>query len=316
MSEFALIEKVIHQFGELTQADFIATGPGDDAAVFTVPDGEELVVSTDTMVPDVHFPREARADLVGFRAVAINASDLAAMGARPLCMTIALSMPSIDQDWTQNFVHGVIVAASEFDLKIVGGNLARGPLNITLTVHGSVPKGNALLRSTAKVGDDVWVTGLLGATNVFLKSPSNPEAGIEELLAQRDGNPCVRYFLPHPRLAFAQQLRGIAHAAIDLSDGFMSELQHLTTASQCGARIDLNRLPVWSDLTPKEAVGSDDSYELLFTASPTERPHILNAASDTNTSVVILGEITAEKTLELTLDGETLDPVRGFDHFV
>ena len=219
MNEFELIEKVIHQFGELTQADFIATGPGDDAAVVTVPDGEELVVSTDTMVPDVHFPSEARADLVGFRAVAMNTSDLAAMGARPLCMTIALSIPSNEEDWIESFVQGVSVAANEFDLKVVGGNFAQGPLNVTITVHGSVPKGEALLRSTATVGDDVWVTGLLGATAVFLKSPSNPEDLIENLLAQRDSNPHVRYFLPHPRVTFAQQIRGIAHSAIDLSDG-------------------------------------------------------------------------------------------------
>ena len=315
MNEFELIEQLIREFGDLTQADFIVTGAGDDAAVFNLPEDQQLVVSTDTLVPDVHFPADTRGDLVGYRSVAINVSDLAAMGAEPLGMTIALTIDSLDSGWVQQFALGIAVAAREFNVKILGGNLARGALNITVTVHGGVPKGEALLRSQAQVGDDIWLTGTLGATRAYLAKPSTPQAPMETLLKQRDIRAIERYFLPHPRVEFASKIRDVAQGAIDVSDGVASELAHLTKASQCGAKIYLNRLPIWCGLNPMEVVGPDDSYELLFTANRSNRQQVLERASLTDTPVVVIGEVVADQNVTYTLDNEQVYPRTGFDHF-
>ncbi len=315
MNEFELIEQLIQGFGELTQADFISTGAGDDAAVLDLPADQQLVVSTDTLVPGVHFPKDTRSDLVGYRSIAINVSDLAAMGATPLGMTIALTIESLDGSWIKQFAQGIAVAAREFNVKILGGNLARGPMNISVTIHGNVPQGSALLRSQAQIGDDIWLTGTLGATRAYLAKPSNPQSSIETLLAQRDTSVVARYFLPHPRVEFASRIRDIAHGAIDVSDGLASELAHLTDASQCGASICLNRLPVWSGLDLLDVVGPDDSYELLFTAKRSDRQLVLERAHSTNTPVVVIGEVVADQNVNYKLNQEQVYPRTGFDHF-
>ena len=315
MNEFELIEQLIQEFGDLTRADFIATGAGDDAAVFDLAEGQQLVVSTDSLVPDVHFPAHTRGDLVGYRSVVINVSDLAAMGATPLGMTIALTIDSLDGGWIEQFAHGIGVAAREFNVKILGGNLARGALNITVTIHGAIPKGQALLRSQAQIGDDIWLTGTLGATRSYLAEPTNPQATIETLVTERDICAVARYFLPHPRVEFASKIRNVANSAIDVSDGLASELTHLTKRSQCGAAICLNRLPVWRGLKPMDVVGPDDSYELLFTAKRSDREQILRRAFSTDTPVVVIGEVVADQTVSYTLDEERMTPRTGFDHF-
>lgn len=315
MNEFELIEQLIRGFGDLTKADFIATGAGDDGAVLDIPFDQQLVVSTDTLVPDVHFPANARGDLVGYRSVAINLSDLAAMAAKPLGMTIALTTDVLDRDWIERLAHGISVGAREFDVKILGGNLVRGPLNITITIHGSVPKGKALLRSQAQVGDDIWLTGTLGATSVFLNEPTHPQESLDKLLTRRDTCAVARYFLPHPRVDLAMKIRDIAHGAIDVSDGLASELIHLTKASRRGASICLDRLPVWGGLEAMDAIGPDDSYELLFTASPDDRQKVLEAAFTTETAVVVIGEVVKDQHVTYTLDEVKVNPRSGFDHF-
>ena len=315
MNEFELIEQLIRGFGDLTQADFIATGAGDDGAVLDLSGDEQLVVSTDTLVPDVHFPSNVRGDLVGYRSVAINVSDLAAMAAKPLGMTIALTIDALDAEWIEQFVHGIGVAAREFGVRILGGNLARGALNITVTIHGSVPRGEASLRSQAQVGDDIWLTGTLGATRVFLNDPANPQESLDSLLIRRDTCAIARYFLPHPRVDLALKIRDIAHGAIDVSDGLASELVHVTKASQCGASICLDRLPVWFGYEVMDAIGPDDSYELLFTASPSDRSKVLEAAFTTETPVVVIGEVVKDQNITYTLDEVKVNPRSGFDHF-
>lgn len=315
MTEFELIDQLIQGFGDLTNADFIATGAGDDAAVFDLPVDQQLVVSTDTLVPDVHFPADTRGDLVGYRSVASNVSDLSGMGATPLGMTIALTIDSLDRGWIERFAYGIGVAAREFNAKIFGGNLARGSLNITITIHGCIAKGEALLRSGAQVGDDIWLTGTLGATRAYLAEPTNPQTPLETLLAQRDTCAIARYFLPHPRVEFASKIRDVAHSAIDVSDGLASELAHLTKNSQCGASICLNRIPVWHGLKPIEVVGPDDSYELLFTAKRSDRQRILDQAFSTDTPVVVIGEVVADQNVSYTLDKERVTPQTGYDHF-
>ncbi|MYD43130.1 MAG: thiamine-phosphate kinase [Gammaproteobacteria bacterium] len=315
MNEFELIDRLIQSFGSLTSGQGVVVGPGDDAAVLDLPVGEQLVVSTDTLVPDVHFPAESAADLIGFRAIAVSVSDLTAMGAKPLAMTIAVTMPTLDPPWMERLAHGFAVAATEFDIQIAGGNLARGPLNITVTVHGTIATGQALLRSGMQLGDDIWVTGTLGATTVFLANPCCTDSDVEELLPHRDRCAQARYFLPHPRVLFGTSIRELAHAAIDISDGLDSELHHLSRASGYGAEIDLGRLPVWAGLQPSHVAGPDDSYELLFTASSSARQAILKCASDTQTPVVVLGNVVAEPTIEYQLDGKRIHVASGYDHF-
>ena len=315
MNEFELIGRLIDRFGELTRGEFVEVGPGDDAAVLNVSANEQLVVTTDTLVPGVHFPANTRGDLVGYRTVAINVSDLAAMGANPRCMTVALTVEFIDNEWIEALAFGMSVAAHEFDLKIVGGNLARGALNISATVHGAVPHGKALLRSGAQANDDIWVTGTLGATCEFLRNPVIPHERLEAILARRDSCALARYFLPHPRVDFAVRMRDIANAAIDISDGLTSEVVHLTSASSCGAQIVLDRLPMWPTLEPLTVIGPDDSYELLFTASKQDRSRVLATASATHTPVVALGQIVGGREVSFMLDGKDQTPRLGYDHF-
>lgn len=315
MSEFEAIERLIREFGELAEGGCIVTGPGDDAAIVALSEGEQVVLSVDTLVPDVHFPRDAHGDLVGYRAVAVSVSDLAAMGARPLGLTVALTVKSLDTAWLELFADGVAVAAKEFGLKILGGNLARGPLNISVSVQGSVPAGQALLRSGAQAGDDIWVSGTLGATLAYLRQPTLPDESIEALLAARDQQAEARYFLPHPRLELGEKIRGLATAAIDISDGFASEIRHVTSASDCGARVELSRLPVWPTLEPMDGIKADDSYELLFTANQAHREQVLSVAHELRTPIVCVGEIIADRTVEFLLEGKQVTPAAGFDHF-
>lgn len=315
MNEHEVINWFIRDLGELTEGDFVVVGPGDDAAVLEVPTDQNLVVSTDTLVSGVHFPHGLRGDLVGYRSIAINVSDLAAMAATPLSATIALTVETNELGWLYDFLSGIRVAAQQYRLKIVGGNLAKGPMNVAVTVHGLVPKGAGLLRSGALLGDDIWVTGKVGATHVYLNEPQVPTSPVTDLLAEQDRWAYARYFLPHPRVAFAEAIRDIAHAAIDLSDGLVSDLAHVADASGLGAELHLERLPKWRNLDPVTVVGADDSYELLFCAAPDDRHEILTVAQASNTPVVVLGSMVVEKGVRFWLNGEPVNPPSGFDHF-
>ena len=315
MNEFKLIEKIISQLGEASESSNVEIGPGDDAAVVSIPTGEQLVVSTDSMVVDVHFPKRASADLIGYRTVAASVSDLAAMGAHPIGATVALTIEEVDVDWVERFVGGVRSASEEYDLPVIGGNLARGSLNIVTTVQGRVAAGQALRRAGSQTGDDIWVTGTLGATRCFLNEPNQNMQDLATLRPLRDSSGYARYFLPHARVQFASTIAQFVHACIDVSDGLASELEHLSRASQRGMRVDLSKVPVWEGLDVCDVAGGDDSYELLFTTPPAVRSNVLECAFQTATPVVVIGEVTAQGAVELRLDGETLTADGGFDHF-
>lgn len=264
MDEFALIRRF---FAAPAQGrDDVALGIGDDAALLKVPAGQELAVSTDSLVAGVHFPPDLPADAVGHRALASNLSDIAAMGATPAWVLMALTLPETDEIWLEGFSRGFFSLAKQHGVALVGGNVARGPLNITLTVQGLVPVGTALTRAGASVGDLIYVTG----------NPGDAAAGLA--LLQKGGadmqHPCVRRFAyPEPRIAAGQALRGIASAAIDVSDGLLADLGHLLEARGFGAKLALARLPVSKELLglhPEEqawalALTGGDDYELCFT---------------------------------------------------
>jgi thiamine-monophosphate kinase len=264
MDEFALIRRFFA--APAMGRDDVILGIGDDAALLKVPAGQELAVSTDSLVAGMHFPVDLAADAVGHRALASNLSDLAAMGATPAWVLMALTLPEPDESWLEGFSRGFFALARQHGIALVGGNMARGPLNVTLTVQGLVPSGAALTRAGASVGDLVYVTG----------NPGDAAAGLA--LLQKGGadlrHPCVRRFAyPEPRIAAGQALRGIASAAIDVSDGLLADLGHLLDTRGFGAKLSLERLPLSDELLalhdPEEAwkfalTGGDD-YELCFT---------------------------------------------------
>lgn len=269
MDEFDIIRRFFA--GRAGKRGDVALGIGDDAALLRVPAGHELAVSTDSLVAGVHFPADLPADAVGHRALASNLSDLAAMGATPAWVVMALTLPEPDEAWLQGFSDGFFALAKQHEVALVGGNMARGPLNVTLTVHGHVPEGRALTRSGAQVGDLVYVTGHPGDAAAGLKLLKSGEARMQ--------HPCVRRFAyPEPRIVEGQALRGLASAAIDVSDGLLADLGHLLEARGFGAKLALEKLPVSRELLAlhgqddarKLALTGGDDYELCFTVHPAQ----------------------------------------------
>jgi len=264
MDEFEIIRR--HFAAKAKTRDDVVLGIGDDAALLKVPSGHELAVSTDSLIAGVHFPPDLPPDAVGHRALAANLSDLAAMGAKPAWVLMALTLPHADEQWLDGFSRGFFALADKHGVALVGGNLARGPLNITLTVHGLVEQGTALTRRGAQPDDRIYVTG----------SPGDATTGRKLLQAGSTdfADPCVRRFAyPEPRVAAGEALRGIATAAIDISDGLLADLGHLLEASDQGAKLELDRLPLSTGLLRQHgkeaaweiALTGGDDYELCFT---------------------------------------------------
>ena len=290
MSEFDLIARIRDRAA--TRADVIL-GIGDDAALLHVPPGKLLVVATDTLNVDVHFPADTAAADVGWKALAVNLSDLAAMGARPAWCTLSLSLPHADEAWVDGFLDGFLALANQHDVALVGGDTTRGPLSICVTVHGLVDPDSVLRRDAACVDDDIWVTGTLGdaaAALVQLRAGGAADAALRARLDR-----------PTPRIAIARMFAGIVHAAIDLSDGLLADLGHVCTASGVGAVVELDALPASPMLSARfnvearqvlQASGGDD-YELCFTAVPTQRDAIARLAREHDIAITRVGRIVA-----------------------
>jgi thiamine-monophosphate kinase len=295
-------------------------GVGDDCALLQPQPGMQLAVSTDLLLEGRHFLPTVEPRRLGHKALAVNLSDLAACGARPLAFTLALALPRIDEAWLAAFAEGMFALADAHDCELVGGDTTRGPLAINITVFGEVPEGAALLRSGAQAGDDLWVSGTLGdarlALEALLGTVSLPQAVLE---AAR-----VRLETPQPRVALGLALRGIATAAIDLSDGLLGDLGHVLDRSGVGATLEAARvLPL---LATREVEASralqlvlagGDDYELAFTASPARRTEVEAAARRAATPVTRIGRIDAEPGLRV-LDAQGQPIARnfaGFDHF-
>jgi thiamine-monophosphate kinase len=263
VDEFELIQRYFVRKGEVTG---VVTGIGDDGAVLQPDPGRELISVIDTLVESVHFPVNIAASDLGYRAVAVNLSDVAAMGGRPRWMMLALTMPEADEHWIRGFAEGLHVAAAEHGLTLVGGDTTKGNnVVVSIQITGDVVEGGAIRRSGAASGDAIFVTGTIG----------DAAAGLEILQAgQGDDFLVPRFLRPAARVDFGQSLVGVAHAAIDLSDGLYADLQKLLSASGVGAEIDLETLPLSDALRTafdteaqrRFALSGGDDYELCFTA--------------------------------------------------
>jgi thiamine-monophosphate kinase len=312
--EFDLIARIRARAGT---RDDVVLGIGDDAAILRVPTGHDLVVSTDTLNIGVHFPPETSPSSIGWKSLAVNLSDLAAMGAAPAWCTLNLTLPDADGGWLDAFLDGFLKLASQHRVALVGGDTTRGPLSMTVTVHGFVPQGAALRRDGAQVGDLVVVTGTLGNAAGALRQWQQGVTMDSEL----------RAFLerPTPRIELGLALRGLATSCIDISDGLLADLHHVLTASGVGAEIDIAALPTSAALAatfdPAEQrelqLGGGDDYELCFTVPKELAREVMAATDHVNVHFQRIGRIEAQSGLRLReLDGSVrLVGPRGYRHF-
>ncbi|RYF62340.1 MAG: thiamine-phosphate kinase [Comamonadaceae bacterium] len=306
-----------------------ALGVGDDCALLAPAPGMQLAVSSDMLVEGRHFFADVHPAALGHKALAVNLSDLAACGARPLAFTLALSLPRVNADWLQAFAGGLLALADAHDCELVGGDTTGGPLNICITVFGEVPPGQALLRSGARAGDDVWVSGTLGDARLALEALRGRIAlPADALAAARQ-----RLERPTPRVALGQALQGVATSAIDVSDGLLGDLGHILAASGVGACLDAS---IAINLIATSAYGSSargqfdlemlrqctlaggDDYELAFTAPADRQAAVLAAAHQAGTPVTRIGRIEAGAGLRLVDEAGRALPVQhyaSFDHF-
>jgi len=324
--EFDLIER-IRARTTVQRAD-VRLGIGDDAAVLAVAAGHELVVCTDTLVEGVHFPARTHPADLGWKALAVNLSDLAAMGATPAWATLALTLPVGDAAWVEAFAAGFDALAREHAVALVGGDTTRGPLSVTVTAHGIVPRGAALTRAGACVGDLVFVTGCLGdaAAGLACVLPGHPrEAALFAAPAAQREALVARLQRPTPRVAQGMALRGLAHACIDVSDGLVADLAHVCAASGVGAEIDAARLPASSalidlfDAPERRALqlGGGDDYELCFCVADADADAAIATLARLGGGVTAIGRIVAGGSVRVhDALGHTVAPVRsGWNHF-
>lgn len=314
LSEFDLIQRY---FTRPTPSAIL--GVGDDAALLRIADGMELAVSTDMLVCGTHFFPDADPFLLGHKTLAVNLSDLAAMGAVPRWATLALSLPDADERWLQRFSAGFFALADEHGVELVGGDTTRGPLNLSVTIMGEVPRSKALRRSGAQAGDDIWVSGSLGEAALGL-------AHLQQkiVLAENVRTPCLAALhQPQPRVALGLELHGIASSAIDISDGLRADLGHLLECSQVGAEIEFGRIPTSVPRDIGEALlvhcilsGGED-YELCFTAPAARRGELEGIALKLQLPLTRIGSIRAERICTVrAADGSVMTTKEsGYDHF-
>ena len=318
--EFALIARYFTRPSRRVAA--VDLGVGDDCALLRAAPGMHLAVSTDMLVEGRHFLPTVAPERLGHKALAVNLSDLAACGAQPLAFTLALALPRADDSFLAPFSQGLLALADEHGIELVGGDTTAGPLNICITVFGQVPPGQALLRSGAQAGDEIWVSGVLGdarlALEVFRGRVALSGESFEQARRAME--------LPQPRVALGLALRGLASAAIDLSDGLLGDLGHVLQRSGVAAVVNVDALPRSAVLAAQPRalqheclLAGGDDYELLFTAPAHQQAALRAAADSAGVAVTRVGDVVAVATPSLrVVDGQgrpVAAPWRGFDHF-
>lgn len=323
MTEFEIIEQYFH-FSK--QGAGVITGIGDDAAVVqtgTVP----IAISVDTLVAGVHFPLTTAAADIGYKALAVNLSDLAAMGAKPLWFTLSLVLPEQNHAWLEGFSNGLSELASQFNLALIGGDTTRGPLTITIQILGSVE--TSVLRSGARPDEEIYVTGSIGDAAIGLlidqSSIHSRDHSLKQFTNSEKEFCLARLNRPTPRVSVGRALRNSATAMIDCSDGFAADLSHILTSSGVGAKVAFHSLPLSSSGAswisaggnPEQILSGGDDYELIFTAPKTARSEIARIAVEKNCAITRVGSTT--KDVGLRIHGEQHRPMSltssGYNHF-
>jgi thiamine-monophosphate kinase len=320
MGEFELIRRFFQQEQAERPPSGVFLGIGDDAALLEVPLYHQLAVSTDTLVSGVHFPGDAAPEDIAQRALRVNLSDLAAMGAQPLWFTLALTLPSVDENWLRDFSRGLFAGAQQFECALVGGDTTSGPLSITIQVMGAVEPGQALRRDGAGVGDYILVTRHLGdgaAALAALEGHLNLDSEQADYLRQR-------FYRPEPRLTEARQIRELASAALDISDGLVADLGHICAASDLGAQIYVEDLPLSPALASLEdrdqalhwALSGGDDYELCFTVPEEHMADVGLLIARGELQATVIGHMVAGAGVQCLHQGQILElDQAGYNHF-
>ena len=309
MNEFDLIQSYFNW--EITDPS-IELGVGDDAALFTLNPGHQLVTSTDTLVEGVHFFKDASPKDIAYKSLAVNLSDMAAMGATAKCYTLSLTIPELDKEWLKDFSSSLKESSKLFNVHLIGGDTTKGPLNISINMMGSIEINSPIKRSGANEGDDIYVSGELGSAALCLKKIKKGEIPLES-----DLNALNR---PIPRLELGSALKNLASSCIDISDGLEQDLSHILKSSGVGAIIDTQELPLSDSVMHYVKDTNDwslplcggDDYELCFTAGKSKRDKISAISESLGTRVTRIGEIISQKKLEVI--GYT-GPRNSYQHF-
>lgn len=319
MSEFNLIDRYFKAL--TTSREDVLVDIGDDCAITQIPEGYVLATSTDTLIAGVHFPHQTRAEDIGYKALAVNLSDLAAMGAQPAWASLALTLPANDDAWLNDFCRGFQSLAQKYGVQLIGGDTTRGALSITVQIQGFVKPGKYLTRRHAQIGDLIYVSGTLGDAGLGLQSLLN------KLNTKESLNLCKEKLnRPIPRIELGQSLIDVSHCAIDISDGLSSDLQHILDASQCAAVIELDALPLSKELKSfygdhinwQQVISSGDDYELCFTIPPSRQTRLDAMADQLNLNLSKIGTVVkGEGITFINTDGSEVNiNTAGYNHFL
>lgn len=315
MSEFNLIAKYFTR--PTPNADL---GVGDDAALLRVQDGHQLAISVDMLVAGTHFFLDTPPYEIGWKSLAVNISDMAAMGAAPKWATLAIALPEVDEPWLAEFSRGLFACADKFKVDLIGGDTTRGPLNICVQIMGEVPTNKALRRDGANLDDDIWVSGKLGSAAMGLAYLQGKATLTGSVVTD-----CLQALhMPTPRINLGLALRNIANSCIDVSDGLLADLAHILKASNLGATLNLDNIPCHDFLQGQlddpvirqNILAGGDDYELVFTAPKSQRNTIIQLSLQLNLALSLIGETTQKQGLQVLYKQQKINILKkGFDHF-
>lgn len=318
MKEFSLIKRYFSE--QSGKRKDVILGMGDDCAVIQPLERHQIAITTDTLVAGVHFPVETCARAIGHKAVAVNLSDLAAIGADPAWISLAITLPNIDEAWVKEFCAGMFELCEYFNVQLIGGDTTQGPLSITITAQGNLPNDKQITRAGAKAGEWLYVTGEVGDAALALQHLQG-KINVEKIYHNSIE---TKLNFPTPRILVGQVLRNYATAAIDISDGLVADLNHLCTASQVGVNLVIDNLPLSSALRDSVSIdeayslallGGDD-YELLFTVSDSNKVAMETALINTGVTITCIGQLNSSKKIKTLLNGESVVmDLRGYEHF-
>mgnify|MGYP006137452585 CR=1 FL=1 len=318
MKEFDMIKDYFAE--QVVQRKDVLLGIGDDCAIVRPDERYNIAVTTDTLVSGVHFPENTEARAIGHKSIAVSLSDLAAMGAEPTWISLAITLPSANEEWLKEFCAGVFELAEYYNVQLIGGDTTQGPLSITVTAQGAIPRDKHISRAGAKAGDWIYVTGEVGDAALALQmifERVEVEAVYKDALLSK-----LNY--PKPRVLAGQALKEYASAAIDISDGLVADLTHICELSQVGANIVLDSLPLsqaMTDTLPTEdaaklALTGGDDYELLFTVSEDNKVGMETTLSNLGVKATCIGQLNGSEKVTTTLDSKPVQiDIKGFEHF-